>query len=359
MSDIQLIHRKKTRGIAVGRVMVGDGAAVSVQSMTCTKTEDIDATVAQIHALEEAGCEIVRVAVPGDEAATAVKEIRSQITIPLVADIHFDYRLAQKVIEGGIDKVRINPGNIGSEDRIRAVLSAAEERRIPIRIGVNSGSLEKDLLKQYGGVTPEALVESALRHVRICEKNGFEKLILSVKASDVPMMISTNRLLSEKTDYPLHLGVTEAGTPATGILRSAVGIGTLLAEGIGDTIRVSLTGDPVKEVKAAQDILKSLHLRDRGVTIISCPTCGRTRTGMFEIAEAVEEALANEEKTLTVAIMGCAVNGPGEAREADVGVACGKGDALLFRKGEVVGKIKESDIISTLVSEVQNWDAGE
>ena len=341
--------------MAVGRVKIGDGAPVSVQSMTCTKTEDIEATVGQIHQLEEAGCEIVRVAVPSREAALAVGEIRKQISIPLVADIHFDYRLALKVIEGGVDKVRINPGNIGSEDRIEAVLSAAKERGIPIRIGVNSGSLEKELLKRYEGVTPEALAESALRHVRICESKQFENIVISVKASDVPMMIATNRILSEKVDYPLHLGVTEAGTPKTGVLRSAVGIGTLLAEGIGDTIRVSLTGDPVEEVKAGFEILKSLHLRQHGITIISCPTCGRTQTGMFRIAEAVEKALSQEKKSLTVAIMGCAVNGPGEAREADIGVACGKGDALLFRKGETIGKIREEDIVGTLVEEVKNW----
>ena len=350
-----IIKRRNTRAIRVGGMMIGDGAPVSVQSMTCTKTEDAAATVEQILRLEQAGCEIVRVAVPTKEAAEAVGLIREAIQIPLVADIHFDYKLALRVIELGVDKVRINPGNIGSRKRIEAVLSAAKEQSIPIRIGVNSGSLEKDLLNQYNGVTPEALAESALRHVRICEAFNFEDIVISVKASDVPMMIATNRVLSEKVDYPLHLGVTEAGTPKTGTLRSAIGIGTLLAEGIGDTIRVSLTGDPVEEVRAGFEILKSLHLREHGVTIISCPTCGRTQTSMFELAEQVEKALTDEEKSLTVAIMGCAVNGPGEAKEADIGVACGKGDALLFKKGKTIRKIKESEIVETLVHEVKTW----
>lgn len=350
------IKRRNTRAVRVGNVVIGGGAPVSVQSMTCTKTEDAAATVEQILRLEQAGCEIVRVAVPSKQAAEAVGPIREAIHIPLVADIHFDYRLALRVIELGVDKVRINPGNIGSRSRIEKVLSAAGERDIPIRIGVNSGSLEKDLLKQYDGVTPEALAESALRHVRICEAFGFEDIVISVKASDVPMMIATNRLLSDQVDYPLHLGVTEAGTPRTGTIRSAVGIGALLAEGIGDTIRVSLTGDPVEEVKAGFDILKSLRLREHGVTVISCPTCGRTQTAMFQLADEVEKALADEEKPLTVAVMGCAVNGPGEAKEADIGVACGKGDALLFKKGKVIRKIREEEIVRTLVKEVREWE---
>ncbi|NQT25216.1 flavodoxin-dependent (E)-4-hydroxy-3-methylbut-2-enyl-diphosphate synthase [candidate division KSB1 bacterium] len=349
------MKRKNTQAVRVGNVVIGGGAPISVQSMTCTKTEDVAETVAQILRLEDAGCEIVRVAVPSKEAADAVGLIREAIQIPLVADIHFDYKLALRVIELGVDKVRINPGNIGSRKRIEKVLYAAKERGIPIRIGVNSGSLEKDLLKQYGGVTPAALAESALRHVRICEEFNFEDIVISVKASDVPMMIETNRILAEKVSYPLHLGVTEAGTPRTGALRSAVGIGALLAEGIGDTIRVSLTGDPVEEVKAGFEILKSLHLREHGVTIISCPTCGRTQTSMFTLAEEVEKALTNEKKSLTVAIMGCAVNGPGEAKEADLGVACGKGSALLFRKGKTIRKIREDEIVETLVREVQEW----
>lgn len=351
-----LINRKTTLPVRVGNVTVGGDAPVSVQSMTCTKTEDVRATVAQIHALEEAGCEIVRVAVPTMEAAGAVGEIRKAIHIPLVADIHFDYRIALKVLELGVDKVRINPGNIGSRERIEKVLTAAKERGVPIRIGVNSGSLEKDILHLHGGVTPEGLAESALRHVRLCEEFGFEDIVISVKASDVPMMIATNRLLSEKVRYPLHLGVTEAGTPHTGILRSAVGIGALLSEGIGDTIRVSLTADPVQEVRAGFDILKSLHLRKRGITFVSCPTCGRTEADLFQIAEKVEKALSHVEKSLTVAIMGCAVNGPGEAREADIGVACGKGSALLFRKGETIRKIREDEIVETVVKEVMGWE---
>lgn len=350
------IKRRNTRAVRVGNVVIGGGAPVSVQSMTCTKTEDAAATVEQILRLEQAGCEIVRVAVPSKQAAGAVGPIREAIHIPLVADIHFDYKLALRVIELGADKVRLNPGNIGSRSRIEKVLSAAKERGVPIRIGVNSGSLEKNLLKQYGGVTPQALAESALRHVRICEEFDFEDIVISVKASDVPMMIATNRILSEKVDYPLHLGVTEAGTPRTGTLRSAVGIGTLLAEGIGDTIRVSLTGDPAEEVRAGFEILKSLRIREHGVTIISCPTCGRTQTAIFKLAEDVEKALADEEKSLTVAIMGCAVNGPGEAREADIGVACGKGNALLFKKGKVIRKLREEEIVRTLVKAVREWE---
>lgn len=349
------ISRKKTRSLQIGNVPIGGGAPVVVQSMTCTKTEDVASTVGQIHALEAAGCEIVRVAVPHEAAALAIGQIKREISIPLVADIHFDYRLALKSMEQGADKIRINPGNIGEQDRVEAVLKMAQDRGIPIRIGVNSGSLEKTLIEKYGGVTAEGLVESALKHVAICESVGFENIVLSIKASDVLLMIETNRLLSEKVDFPLHLGVTEAGTLRRGILRSAVGIGALLAEGIGDTIRVSLTGDPVEEVKAAYDILKSLHLREKGITIISCPTCGRTQTRMIPIAESVELALAEIDKPLTVAIMGCAVNGPGEAREADLGIACGKDSALLFKKGETICKLKEEEIIPRLIREVEEW----
>ena len=348
-------QRKATRPVRVGDVTIGGEAPVSVQSMTCTKTEDVRATVAQILALEEAGCEIVRVAVPTMEAAEAAGKIRKAIHIPLVADIHFDYRIALAVLRAGVDKVRINPGNIGSRERVGRVLAAAKERSVPLRIGVNSGSLEKDILRRHGGVTPEGLAESALRHVRLCEESGFEDLVISVKASDVPMMIATNRLLSEQVPYPLHLGVTEAGTPRTGILRSAVGIGALLAGGIGDTIRVSLTADPVQEVRAGFDILRSLCLRMRGITLVSCPTCGRTETNLFRIAEEVEAALSGVEKSLTVAVMGCAVNGPGEAREADIGVACGKGTALLFRKGEIVRKLREDEIVDAVVEEVARF----
>lgn len=339
----------------VGNVQVGGNAPISVQSMTCTKTEDIPSTVAQINALEADGCEIVRVAIPGEEAVNAIPNIKAQIQIPLIADIHFDYRLAIESIKKGADKIRINPGNIGSDQRVKEILNVAKDHQIPIRIGVNSGSLEKDLLKKYGQVCAEALVESALRHIEICETSDYKDLVLSVKASHVPLMIETNRLLSQKIDYPLHLGVTEAGTSRQGILRSALGIGTLLAEGIGDTIRVSLTGDPVQEVKAAYDILRALELRKQGVTLISCPTCGRTEVNVAEIAEAVEDALAHIQKSLTVAVMGCAVNGPGEAKAADIGVACGKASALFFKNGEVVEKIDEKEIVSRLVKEVENW----
>jgi (E)-4-hydroxy-3-methylbut-2-enyl-diphosphate synthase len=347
--------RKITHSLNVGSVPVGGGAPVSVQSMTCTKTEDVEATVAQIHHLEDAGCEIVRVAVPTEAAARTIKSIKARIHIPLVADIHFDYKLALMSVDQGADKIRINPGNIGSRQRVLEVIKTARQNGIPIRIGVNSGSLEKDLLNQYGGVCAPALVESVMRHIRICEDAGFEDLIISVKASHVPLMIETNRLLSEKLLYPLHLGVTEAGTRNQGIIRSAIGIGTLLSEGIGDTIRVSLTGDPVLEVKAAYDILRALELRKKGITLISCPTCGRTEVHLDKIAEAVEVALSSIDKPLTVAVMGCAVNGPGEAKAADIGVACGKGSALLFRKGEVIEKIDEKDIVERLIREVQNW----
>ncbi len=328
---------------------------MTVQSMTCTKTEDVASTVAQIHVLEEAGCEIIRVAVPSEKAGKAISSIKQEINIPLVADIHFDYKLALLSIEAGADKIRINPGNIGSEDRVQKVLRAAAERNVPIRIGVNGGSLEREILNKYQGVTADGLVESALKHVAICEKYQFEDIVLSIKTSNVPLMIETNRLLSQKVNYPLHLGVTEAGTPKLGVLRSAIGIGTLLAEGIGDTLRVSLTGDPVEEVKAGFEILKSLKLRKKGITIVSCPTCGRTQTQMVQIAEKVEQALSHIEKPLTVAVMGCAVNGPGEAREADLGVACGKDSALLFIKGEIIRKIKEDEIVSVLQHEVENW----
>ena len=349
-------QRRKTRAVHIGQLSIGGDAPVAVQSMTCTKTEDVKATVEQIHQLEAAGCEIVRVAVPTETAADALKEIRKSIHIPLVADIHFDYRLALRAIENGVDKIRINPGNIGSRDRVEEVLRKAGEKKIPIRIGVNAGSLDKDLIQKYGGVCAEALVESASKHVNICREFGFEDLVLSVKSSNVPLMIETNRLLSQKFDYPLHLGVTEAGTPKHGILRSAVGVGTLLAEGIGDTIRISLTGDPVREIEPAFEILKSLGLRKHGITLISCPTCGRTQTRMAEIAEQVEEALSHITRPLKVAVMGCAVNGPGEAREADVGVACGKESALLFKKGEVVRKIREDEIVRVLLHEVEHWD---
>lgn len=352
----KMITRKKTRPVKVGSVQIGGDAPVTVQSMTCTRTGDVRNTLDQIHRLEDAGCEIVRVAVPDGEAAKAIKKIKTQIHIPLVADIHFDYRLAIQSVRNGADKIRINPGNIGDSLKVREVLKAAGEQHVPVRIGVNSGSLEKEIFRKYGKICPEALVESALHHVNLCEDSGFQDIVLSVKASHVPLMIETNRLLSSKTGYPIHLGVTEAGTPAHGILRSAVGIGTLLAEGIGDTLRVSLTGDPVPEVAAGLDILKALEIRRQGITLISCPTCGRTLNDLAAIAEEVENALAHVKKTLTVAVMGCAVNGPGEAGSADIGVAFGKGSALLFKKGQIVGKIKADEVLDRLVKEVENWE---
>ncbi len=355
-ADRRMMKRRATKKVRVGDVEIGGNAPVSVQSMTSTRTEDARFTVEQILGLQDAGCEIVRVAVPNREAAEAIGPIRKAISIPLVADIHFDYRLALAALDQGADKIRINPGNIGSEDHVRKVLSAAKERGIPVRIGVNGGSLEKELIQKYNGITAEALAESALRHVRLCEDAGFEDIVLSVKTSNVPLMIAANRLLAEQTPYPIHLGVTEAGTPKKGVLRSAVGIGALLAEGIGDTIRVSLTGDPVEEVNAGFEILKTLKLRQKGLTIVSCPTCGRTQTNLVSIAEEVERRLEGVDKILTVAVMGCAVNGPGEAREADIGVACGKGSALLFRKGETIRKLREDEIVQTLVEEVMAWE---
>jgi len=348
-------ERKVTRQVHVGPVSVGGGASIRVQSMTCTRTENVAATVDQILDLENAGCEIIRVAVPTLKAAEGLAKIKTQIHIPLVADIHFDHRLALRALDEGADKIRINPGNIGGRDRFETVLKAASRRGVPVRIGVNAGSLEKALLEKHGGVTAGGLVESAMNHIRICEEAGFTDLVISIKASDIPLMIEANRLLSEKTDYPLHLGVTEAGTEKEGILRSAVGIGTLLAEGIGDTIRISLTGDPAAEVKAAYGILKALHLRKRGITMVSCPTCGRTRIDLVQVVEKIEKALENENKSLTVAVMGCEVNGPGEAREADIGVACGKKTALLFSRGETIRKIKSDEIVDAIVTEVRNW----
>ncbi len=350
-----MIERKKTKAVRVGSVLVGGEAPISVQSMTTTKTEDVEATVAQILRLEEAGCEIVRVTVPSEKAASSLSSIKRKIHIPLVADIHFDYRLALKAIESGVDKIRINPGNIGERRRVEAVLSAARERGIPIRIGVNSGSLERDLIEKYDGITADGLVESALRHVAICEEHHFDSIILSLKASDVGMMIEAYRKISERVPYPLHLGVTEAGTPRQGIVKSAIGIGTLLAEGIGDTIRVSLTADPVEEIRVGFDILKSLGLRRHGMNIVACPTCGRLEVDLISIVNKVEKRLANFDKNLTISILGCAVNGPGEAAEADVGVACGKHSALIYRKGKKVAKIREDEIVTYLVRTVENW----
>ncbi len=320
--------------------------------MCNTDTRDVEATVTQILALENAGCELVRVAVPDMAAADAIGEIKKKIHIPLVADIHFDYRLALRVMELGIDKVRINPGNIGDEERIRQVVTMAKEKKIPIRIGVNSGSLEKELLEKYGGVTPAGLVESALKHVRILEKYEFYDIVVSIKASDVLFSIEAYRLLSEAIPYPVHVGITEAGTPYAGTVKSAVGIGTILAMGIGDTIRVSLTGDPVEEIRAAKEILKSLGLRKFGPELVSCPTCGRTQIDLISIANEVERRCQGLEKNIKVAVMGCVVNGPGEARDADVGIAGGKGVGLLFQKGEIIRKVPEAELVDALMQEI-------
>ena len=337
-----------TRQILVGGVPVGGGAPVTIQSMTNTHTDDVATTAEQIRRLAAAGCEIVRVAVPDLAAAKAVGAIRERIAIPLVVDIHFDYRLALECVAAGCDAVRINPGNIGGEDKVRAVADACRQKGIPIRIGVNGGSLEKPILAKYGGVTPEALVESAFGHIRLLEKFDFTHICVSLKSSSVPVTMAAYRLMSEESDYPLHLGVTETGTPRMGVLKSAVGIGGLLALGIGDTMRVSLSADPVEEVYAARDILKAAGVRKDGPELISCPTCGRTRIDLIGLANQVEERLKAVDKPITVAVMGCAVNGPGEASAADVGIAGGVGEGLLFRKGEIVKKVPQDQLVDAL-----------
>ncbi len=344
---------RKTRKIMVGNLFIGGDAPITIQSMTNTKTSDVGATVKQIHALAEAGCDIVRVAVPDMDAAQAVSEIKKQITIPLVADIHFDYKLALKAMENGADKIRINPGNIGSRERVKEVVAMAQSKGIALRIGVNSGSLEKDLLQKYGHVTAEALVESALGHVRILEDLNFYDTVISIKSSDVRMALKAHQLLAERTDYPLHIGITEAGTLYRGTIKSAVGIGAILLSGIGDTIRVSLTGDPVEEVKAGKEILKACGLNRKGVVFVSCPTCGRTQINLIKIAEEVEKALENCNKPIKVAVMGCVVNGPGEAREADIGIAGGKDSAVIFKKGEILRKVPENQIVEALLEEIK------
>ena len=342
-----------SKQIKVGAVPVGGGAPIAIQSMCNTKTADAAATVAQIHALEAAGCEIVRVAVPDMAAADTVGAIRRAIGIPLVADIHFDYKLALRCVEQGVDKIRINPGNIGSHDRVRAVADACREHGIPIRIGVNGGSLEKDLLEKYGGVTAEALVESAMGHVHLLQACHFDDICLSVKCSSVPVNMKAYQMLSERTDYPLHLGVTEAGTPGMGIIKSAIGIGGLLCQGVGDTIRVSLTADPVEEIYAAKRILAAAGIRRMGPNLIACPTCGRTGYDMIPIAEEVERRLQGCTKPITVAVMGCVVNGPGEASAADVGIAGGKGEGLVFRRGEILYKVPEDKLVDALMEEIE------
>ncbi len=346
-------ERKKTKAVNVGGLTIGGNAPIVIQSMCNTDTRDVEKTVKQILALENAGCQMVRVAVPDMEAAQAIKKIKNKIHIPLVADIHFDYRLALSVMDLGIDKVRINPGNIGSESRIKEVAEKAKQRGIPIRIGVNSGSLEKDFIEKYGGVTPQGLVESALRHVRLLEKYNFFDIVVSIKASDVPFSIEAYTLLSEQIPYAIHVGITEAGTIYSGTIKSAVGIGAILSRGIGDTIRVSLTGDPVEEIKAAKEILKSLGMLERGVEFISCPTCGRTQIDLISIANEVEQKCKELDKNIKVAVMGCVVNGPGEAREADIGIAGGRGEGLLFKKGEILRKVPEANLIEELMKEIE------
>jgi len=348
-----LITREKTRVVHIGGVPIGGGHPITIQSMTNTDTRDIAATVAQIHALEAAGCEIVRVAVPDMEAADAIKAIKSQITLPLVADIHFDYRLALESIKNGADKLRINPGNIGDGLRLQKVAEAAKAAEIPIRVGVNGGSLEKDIYEKYG-MTPEGLVESALRNVSMLEGYGFCNIVVSVKASNVPLMLDTHKILAQRLPYPLHVGLTEAGTPYKGAIRSAAGLGALLAAGVGDTLRVSLSGDPLDEIRCAKEILAAMGLRRFGPTVIACPGCGRCELDIASLAAQVEARLDEgyAEKPITVAVMGCVVNGPGEAREADVGVACGRGVGALFRKGEIIRKVDEGEIVDALMAEV-------
>lgn len=346
------MDRVKTRKIKIGNTYIGGDSKITVQSMTNTDTRDAFATISQIRKLEENGCEIIRCAVPDIEACEALKKITSGISIPLVADIHFDYRLALKAIENGVSALRINPGNIGSMERVVMVAQAAKEKNIPIRIGVNSGSLEKELLSKYNGVCPEALVESALNHVKILEEANFNDIVISIKSSNVSQMIDSYRIISSKVDYPLHIGVTEAGTIWRGTIKSSVGIGALLTQGIGDTIRVSLTGDPVEEVRVGKEILKSLGILKEGIEFVSCPTCGRTQIDLISIANEVERRLANCNKNIKVAVMGCIVNGPGEAREADIGIAGGKGEGLIFKKGEIVKKVKEENLVDELIEEI-------
>lgn len=344
--------RKETKSVKIGNKVIGGGNPILIQSMTNTKTEDIISTTDQILKLEAAGCDIIRCAVPTMEAALAIKEIKKNIHIPLVADIHFDYRLAIAAIENGADKVRINPGNIGGYEKLKAVVDAAKLKNIPIRVGVNSGSLEKELVEKYGGVTPEGLVESALDKVKAIEEMGYDNLVISIKSSDVLMCVKAHELIADKTNYPLHVGITESGTLLSGNIKSAVGLGIMLYEGIGDTIRVSLTGDPVEEVKSAKLILKTLGLRKGGVELVSCPTCGRTQIDLIGLAEQVENMIQEFDMDIKVAVMGCAVNGPGEAKEADIGIAGGRGEGILIKKGQVIRKVPEDKLLEALKEEL-------
>ena len=348
--------REHTKVIRIGDRVIGGGNPVLIQSMTNTKTEDVKATVEQIQALTAAGCDIIRCAVPTMEAAEALKEIKKQIRIPLVADIHFDYRLAIAAMENGADKIRINPGNIGSRDRVQAVVDVAKERHIPIRVGVNSGSLEKEILEKYHGVTAEGIVESALDKVRLIEEMGYDQLVISIKSSDVLMCARAHELIADKTDYPLHVGITESGTLLSGNIKSAVGLGIILYQGIGDTIRVSLTGDPLEEVRSARRILKTLGLRKGGVEVVSCPTCGRTQIDLIGLANRVERMVEDIPLDIKVAVMGCVVNGPGEAKEADIGIAGGVGTGLLIKKGEIIKKLPEDELLDALRYELLHWN---
>ncbi|MCI6018535.1 MAG: flavodoxin-dependent (E)-4-hydroxy-3-methylbut-2-enyl-diphosphate synthase [Clostridiales bacterium] len=347
--------RENTKVIQIGSVAIGGGNPIAIQSMCNTKTEDVKATVEQILALERAGCDIIRVAVPTMEAAEAIKDIKKQIHIPLVGDIHFDYRLAVAAIENGVDKIRINPGNIGSIENVRAVVHAAKVRHVPIRVGVNSGSLEKNIIEKYGHVTAEGIVESALDKVHMIESLDYDRIVISIKSSDVLMCVKAHELIAKETDYPLHVGITESGTLISGNIKSSVGLGIMLYEGIGNTIRVSLTGDPLEEIKSAKLILKTLGLKKGGVTVVSCPTCGRTQIDLIGLANQVENMVQDIDLDIKVAVMGCVVNGPGEAREADIGIAGGKGEGLLIKKGQIVRKLPESELLGALREELLNW----
>ena len=350
------MYRDHTKVVQIGDKKIGGGNPILIQSMTNTKTEDVKATVAQIHALEEAGCEIIRCTVPTKEAAEALGEIKKQIHIPLVADIHFDYRMAVAAMENGADKIRINPGNIGGPEKIKAVVDTAKERNIPIRVGVNSGSLEKELVEKYHGVTAEGLVESALDKVKIIEDFDYDNLVISIKSSDVLMCVKAHELIADRCQYPLHVGITESGTLLAGNIKSSIGLGLILNQGIGDTIRVSLTGAPVEEIKSAKLILKTLGLRKGGIEVVSCPTCGRTKIDLIGLANQVEQLVADIPLDIKVAVMGCVVNGPGEAKEADIGIAGGIGEGLLIKKGQVVKKVKEDQLLETLRQELLHWN---
>ena len=349
------MYREHTKVVQIGNKKIGGGNPIMIQSMTNTRTEDVKATVEQIKRLEAAGCDIVRATVPTLEAAQAIKEIKKEITIPLVADIHFDYKMAIAAMENGADKIRINPGNIGSRENVEAVVKVAKERNIPIRVGVNSGSLERNLVEKYGGVTADGIVESALDKVKLIEDIGYDNLVISIKSSDVLMCVKAHEILAQKTNYPLHVGITESGTIISGNIKSSIGLGLILNQGIGDTIRVSLTGDPVEEIKSAKIILRTLGLRKGGIEIVSCPTCGRTKIDLIGLANQVENMVADIPLDIKVAVMGCAVNGPGEAKEADIGIAGGIGEGILIKKGEIVKKVPEEQLLSVLREELLNW----